>query len=151
MLMQSNDVIIRIAIYRDLEDIFRIELESFKIPYPKEYLVALLALAGDFFLVAEIQGSIVGYAVGILRLNNIGHIVSIAVAKRWRRKGIGTRLIRELERRFKERGVRASRLEVRVSNRPAIKLYEKLGYRVLDRIKNYYPDGEDAYLMFKDL
>ncbi len=149
--MRGNDIIIRTAVYRDLEDIFRIELESFKIPYPKKYLAALLALAGDLFLVAETQEGIVGYAVGILRLNHIGHIVSIAVTKRWRRKGIGTRLIRELERRFKERNMKASRLEVRVSNKPAIKLYEKLGYKVVDRIENYYPDGEDAYLMFKEL
>ena len=149
--MQYNDVIIRTAVYKDLEDIFRIELESFKIPYPKKYLVALLALAGDLFVVAETREGIVGYAVGVLRLNDIGHIVSIAVAKRWRRKGIGTRLIRELEKRFKEKNMRASRLEVRVSNRPAIRLYEKLGYKIIDRIENYYPDGEDAYLMFKKL
>ncbi len=149
--MQHNDVIIRTAVYKDLEDIFRIELESFKIPYPKKYLAVLLVLAGDLFLVAETREGIVGYAAGVLRLNDIGHIVSIAVAKRWRRKGIGTRLIKELEKRFKEKNMRASRLEVRVSNKPAIRLYEKLGYKIIDRIKNYYPDGEDAYFMFKEL
>ncbi len=149
--MTCSDVIIRTALYSDLEGVFRIELESFRIPYPKQYLAALLALAGDLFLVAETREGIVGYAVGVLRVNNMGHIVSIAVAKRWRRKGIGTKLIRELERRFREKKMKVSRLEVRVSNEPAIRLYERLGYKIIHRVKNYYPDGEDAYLMIKEL
>jgi len=42
-------------------------------------------------------------------------------------------------------------LEVRVSNTPAISLYEKLGFRVVGRIPRYYSDGEDAYIMARPL
>ncbi len=42
-------------------------------------------------------------------------------------------------------------LEVRVSNTPAINLYKKLDYRVVDLIKGYYHDGEDAYIMARPL
>jgi len=42
-------------------------------------------------------------------------------------------------------------LEVRVSNKPAISLYEKLGFKVLRVIRGYYSDGEDAYVMGRQL
>lgn len=144
------DIDIRSARLEDLEQIYRIEIESFKIPYPLEYLYLLLSLAGDLFIVAVRCDEIVGYAVGLLRIDNIGHIVSIAVANKYRRRGIGKRLLQELERRLKDKGAKRFRLEVRVSNRIAINLYLKLGYRIDRVIPRYYPDGEDAYLMIKD-
>ncbi len=147
----DSDVIIRTATYRDLDNIYRIEVESFKIPYPRKYLAVLLALSGDLFIVAENNSKVIGYAVGVLRYGNVGHVISIAVSKEWRRKGVGTKLMLELERRFKERSMSTAMLEVRVSNKAAIKLYEKLGYKIADRIRRYYPDGEDAYLMLKRL
>ncbi len=147
----GSGVIIRTAVYKDLDDIYRIETESFRYPYPRKYLAVLIALAGDLFIVAESEKRIVGYAIGVLRVNNTGHIISIAVARNWRRKGIATKLMQELERKFRERNMKAAILEVRVSNNPAIRLYEKLGYKIIDRLKNYYPDGEDAFLMYKEL
>lgn len=144
------DIGIRSARLEDLEQIYRIEIESFKIPYPLEYLYLLLSLAGDLFIVAVRCNEIVGYAVGLLRIDNTGHIVSIAVANKYRGRGIGKRLLQELERRLKDKGAKRFRLEVRVSNRIAINLYLKLGYRIDRVIPRYYPDGEDAYLMIKD-
>ncbi len=105
----------------------------------------------NLFLVAECCGRVVGYAVGIIEGNNEGHIVSIAVDPEFRGLGIGKALMRELERRFSDYGVSLIKLEVSVKNQVAIKLYKSLGYKIVSRASNYYPDGSDAYLMLKIL
>ncbi len=149
--MGSDRVVVRPANVDDLDQVYLVELESFKYPYPREYLKALLALAGDLFLVLEVCGRIVGYVVGLIEFNAEGHILSIAVAKSFRGRGYGKKLMLELESRFKERGVRRIKLEVRKSNMIAISMYRKLGYRIVGVIPGYYPDGEDAYVMIKEL
>ena len=81
-----------------------------------------------------------------------GHVISIAVLPEHRRRGIATALMKEALSRMAERyGATECYLEVRVSNKPAISLYEKLGFRKADTIPHYYLDGEDAYLMKKSL
>ncbi len=147
----NGEVIVRPANDDDLEQIYHIELESFKYPYPREYLKALLALSGNLFLVLEVCGRIVGYVVGLIEFGVEGHVLSIAVAKSFRGRGYGKKLMLELESRFKERGVHRIKLEVRKSNTVAISMYRKLGYRIVGVIPRYYPDGEDAYIMVKEL
>ncbi|MDK2383626.1 MAG: N-acetyltransferase, partial [Candidatus Korarchaeota archaeon] len=81
-----------------------------------------------------------------------GHIVSVAVLETHRRRGLGTRLMlaamNDLKRSY---GAAEAYLEVRVSNLPAIRLYEKLGFRVVRRVPMYYLDGGDAYVMAREL
>ncbi len=82
----------------------------------------------------------------------VGHLVSIAVLKEYRGRGIGSALLRETIRAVREEyGAEAIYLEVRVSNYPAIRLYEKFGFRKVRIIRGYYRDGEDAYVMVKRL
>jgi len=115
----------------------------------------------DVFLVAEVKGEVVAYimtrvewGVGFftLRIVKKGHIVSIAVLPEYRRRGIAKKLmsnvLETLKNRYKSNEVY---LEVRVSNVPAINLYEKLGFEKVKVIKGYYLDGEDAYIMAKRL
>ena len=82
----------------------------------------------------------------------VGHVISIAVLSEYRRRGIGSALLREainvMQRNY---DVDAVYLEVRVSNYPAISLYEKFGFVKARIIKGYYRDGEDAYVMVKRL
>lgn len=142
---------IRNAREEDLEEIYKIELKSFKIPYPCHYLKILLKMAPTYFLVAEEKGQIIGYISGVTRLGKTGHIVSIAVDPAHRGKGIGKKLVKTLLEKFKENGMKKARLEVRISNAAAINLYKKLGFNIEKRLKNYYPDGEDCYVMTKKL
>ncbi len=82
----------------------------------------------------------------------VGHLVSIAVIEEYRRKGIGSLLLSETLRVMREiYKVHSIYLEVRVSNTPAIRLYEKFGFKKARIIKGYYMDGEDAYVMVKKL
>ncbi len=142
---------IRVAEPSDIDVVYGLEVRCFRDPYPRELLRILQALYPQLFLVAEEGNVIIGYVSGLIRTDGFGHIVSICVEPGYRRRGIGKALMITLEKLMKEIfGVCMYRLEVRVSNTIAIKLYESLGYKIQLRIPRYYTDGEDAYLMIKD-
>jgi len=130
--------------------------------YPEWFFEDHISRWSDAFYVALVDGKIVGYVMSRVeygtsnfdphRLVRKGHIVSIAVLPGYRRRGIGTALLRAALRSLKERyGCEEAYLEVRVSNEPAIKLYEKHGFQKVKRIPMYYLDGEDAYVMARRL
>lgn len=145
------EVKVRRASLEDLDKVYDIEVLSFKNPYPKALLEFYLNLYSDLFLVAEVCGRVVGYIIGVIKWSILGHILSIAVHPNFRRRGIGSALLREEEYIMKCRGVRVVRLEVRTSNKPAIAMYRKFGYTIAFIKPHYYEDGEDAYVMFKIL
>lgn len=92
-----------------------------------------------------------GY-VGLVMVPYESDITNITVSGACRRQGIATALLEELFCRCPEKGVTVIHLEVRESNAPARALYEKLGFLVDGRRKNYYTDpAEDAILMTKTL
>lgn len=92
-----------------------------------------------------------GY-VGLVMVPYESDITNITVSGECRRQGIATALLKELFRRCPEKGVTVIHLEVRQSNTSAMALYEKLGFTVDGRRKNYYTaPTEDAILMTKNL
>ena len=111
----------------------------------------LLGLASELEL--GLRGKISTWIQSILsEPRKTGHLISIAVLAPYRRRGIGSSLLRATIEAAREiYDVDSIYLEVRVSNMPAIKLYEKFGFRKVRRIKSYYRDGEDAYVMVKRL
>jgi ribosomal-protein-alanine N-acetyltransferase len=80
-----------------------------------------------------------------------GHVVSVAVLEEHQGKGVGTALMLEGINGIIIRKSDEIYLEVRVSNESAVQLYKKLGFIIKSRLKSYYRDGEDAFLMAKDL
>jgi len=144
-------VIIRKALLSDLDKIVEVESLSFKRPYPPTLLFSLLHLHSDMFYVALAGGELVGYAVGASRRDGSGHVISIAVRPEWRGRGIGVKLMESLLDAFKKRGLKRAVLEVAVSNEEAVRFYKRLGFKVITSLKGYYPWGEDAYLMVKEL
>ncbi len=151
--MKKKNINIRFRKARneDLGQIQRIESLSFKNPYPPYYTRALIESLSDVSLVAEIENKIVGYIFARIEYGKIGHIVTIAVDPKYRRMGIGEALMREVINKLKELNCSSVYLEVRVSNKPAINLYRKLGFLITRRIQKYYRDGEDAFLMERAL
>ncbi len=105
-------------------------------------VIALKAVAGD---------RLIGFIAGDQRRSE-GHtiIVTLAVDPDYQRRGIGTRLLREVEERS-ARSVARLQLMVRISNLPALHLYRKLDYHIVETWSRYYEDGEDAYVMEKTL
>ena len=74
-------------------------------------------------------------------------MVSVAVLNDFRRKGIGKALVEEAIKGVKIKKCDELYLEVRCSNNDAVRLYENMGFLINQRLKAYYRDGEDAYLM----
>jgi ribosomal-protein-alanine N-acetyltransferase len=92
-----------------------------------------------------------GFVIGLVQEDGTGHVVSLAIAPEEQSRGYGRWLMERLESGFRLRSVITLRLEVRTTNKPAQHLYTKLGYLIVERLKQYYSDGGDAYLMIKSL
>jgi [ribosomal protein S18]-alanine N-acetyltransferase len=137
----------------DLTTIHRIEVASYPDAWPMSIFFLMRGRAPELFLVAEAEGNIIGYAIGEIEWRErvrVGHVMNIAVAEEWRRKGIAGKLLDELEGRFKERRAEFSYLEVRIGNTPAQSLYRKRGYTMVGQLPGYYRD-EDGLAMEKRL
>ncbi len=130
-----------------LPQIQKIEQQSFSVPWTEPMLRLQLNPDSHVFLTAEAEGRVIGY-VGMMYVLDEGYISNVAVQPDRRRRGVADALLRALEARARELRLSFLTLEVREHNRPAIALYEKRGYRVAGRRKNYYEKpAEDALLM----
>jgi ribosomal-protein-alanine N-acetyltransferase len=141
---------IRRLMEKDIDRVIEIENESFEYSYPLMIIRQIYASLPDGFLVAEDdKGNIIGYVMATIEWGN-GHIVSIAVDKHHRNKGIGTLLLNALEEYlFTKCNVKYIVLEVRFDNTNARKFYYKRGYRDKRLLPEYYDDNSDAILMIK--
>jgi ribosomal-protein-alanine N-acetyltransferase len=132
----------------DIPAVHAIESSSFSTPWPtyafrQEIETNRLAR----YIVAREEDRIVGYA-GIWLMVDEAHITTFAVAPDRRRRGIGEALLIALLRMSGQVGASVATLEVRVSNMPARKLYEKYGFRPAGIRPRYYTDNnEDALIM----
>lgn len=141
-------MIVRCFRDRDIDEVYEVEMLSFKDPYPKPLLVFYSRLEPEGFLVAECDSRVVGYVIGV-RERGYCHIISIAVHPAYRRKGIGSALLKKLIEIMEHKGLTSFLLEVRVSNTAAINLYRRFGFRIVRRIPSYYKDGEDCFVMVR--
>ena len=157
ILRQLNGTIIRRCEPSDLISVMEINMKTLPEHYSDYFYESLLSDLPESFLIAENSGVFVGYIMCKLefgfsnfkRLGFVkkGHVVSVAVLEKLRGKGIGSALVEEAFKGVKEKQCDEMYLEVRCSNTDAVKLYEKLGMFVKQRLRSYYRDGEDAYMM----
>lgn len=143
----------------DRARVLEIEVASFPEPWPPSFFNYIHGKAPELFVVAEDGGKIVGYVIGELReimfsgvshRSKVGHILNIAVDEGWRKSGVGTSLMEEIEERFRRMDASQVTLEVRESNSTAQSFYQGRGFNEIGRVKAYYPD-EDAIIMSKNL
>lgn len=116
------------------QELFRYKKNS--VSLVRKYLTKLLRARNGRLFVADMDGKIAGYAeVTIKKLPAIfvhdreAHIGIVFVEERYRRKGIGTRLLKEAERWAKDKGVFSLALTVFDKNKPALLAYKKFGFR----------------------
>lgn len=138
----------------DIADIERIERESFGDAerYDTPLLRLLLGEREFETVVATVDGAVAGYATLFHREGCVSsRIVSMAVEPEHRRRGIGSSLLRELERSAAEKGAERLVLEVGTSNLAAVALYQSVGFRIGGILPGYYGEGKDAYHMDKSV
>ena len=146
---------VRIVIDRmkveDLPAVHVIERESFSTPWPAHaYRQELENNRLAAYIVARCGDEVVGFA-GIWLLVDEAHVTTFATRRAWRRQGIGERLLLALLDLARARGANEATLEVRPSNMPARRLYEKYGFKVVGVRPHYYSDdNEDALIMTTD-
>ena len=136
---------------RDLDSIQHIEQVSFSSPWSRADLSR--DISGNpvaRYLVLELDGEVIGFAGAHIVLDE-GHVTNVAIAPEHRGKGYSRRLAGALIQYAANLGVSYMTLEVRKSNRAAIRLYASLGFVSVSTRKNYYEeDHEDAWLMVCD-
>lgn len=137
---------------RDIDDIIRIETVSFTNPWTKEmYLSELEHRDVSFFYIARDPfGEAIGFCSCWRVLDEI-HINNLAVLPEHRRSGIASALLERVLDDGAARGAQRATLEVRRSNIPALKLYEKFGFSVAGVRRGYYTKPEeDALVLWRD-
>jgi ribosomal-protein-alanine N-acetyltransferase len=143
----SEEIVVRSMEARDLPEVVEIERASSSTPWTGATFEGLLRRRDADLFVAEAEGRPVGFAVFWTVLDQ-GELGNIAVSPAWRRRGVGTRLLRSVIERARERGVRELFLEVRVTNHGAQRLYQRHGFRMVGRRPGYYTEPvEDALVM----
>jgi [ribosomal protein S18]-alanine N-acetyltransferase len=156
-LRRVGDYIIRRCEDRDLSAVVNINMVTLPEHYSDYFFESLLRELPEAFIVAEVDDRVVGYIMckiefGFSNFRKLGfvkkgHVVSVAVLDQHRGKGIGKALMLEGINGVISRKSDEIYLEVRISNTQAIRMYQKLGFQIKSRLRSYYRDGEDAYLM----
>ena len=144
------EIIIRKMEEDDLDRIMEIEKDCFTTPWSREsFLIEITENLLARYLVAEVDGLVAGYG-GIWMIVGEGHITNIAVESKFRKLGIGKRLVEGLIKLSMAMGIESMTLEVRESNVAAQNLYEQYGFIAQGVRPNYYQDdNEDAIIMWK--
>lgn len=146
---ENPELAIRPLRASDLARVMEIERASFSTPWRETTFAALLERGDADLFAAENSGSLVGYAVCWIVLDQ-SELGNVAVAPEARGTGVGRRLVEAVLERVRDRGANECFLEVRVSNAHAQALYTSLGFEVVGRRKAYYAHPtEDALVMRK--
>jgi len=148
-------IVTRKARAEDLDVLYRIEMECFgRDAFTRGLLAYFLALSDFVNLVAEVDGKIAGFLVGSIRRvgsRKIGHIYTVDVSRKYRRVGVASKLLSDLEKIYLENEVDVCYLEVRVDNVAALNLYRKHGFVVVETLKGYYGFRIDGFRLMKKL
>ena len=144
-------MILREMLIDDLEQVMEIERELFHVPWTREGFFTFLTREDAMFLVVEEKEQILGYC-GLLMVLDEGDITNVAVRPDYRKQGIADAILTAVFSEAQKRGARTIYLEVRESNVPAQKLYEKHGFVSCGIRKNFYrKPTENAIVMSCDL
>ena len=142
-------VIYRRMTPEDVPFISRLEEETFSMPWSADSFLEMISKEDARYYVAEEEGRILG-GCGVLMIAGEGNITNVVIAPEARNQGIGTAMLRHLMEEGNREGLRAYTLEVRVSNAPAIHVYEKLGFESAGIRPGFYEKpAEDAVIYWK--
>ena len=137
----------------DVADVTRLEAECLGVDAWSEGLVregVTGALPTVVYLVAEVDGAVVGHAVASMA-GDIAELQRIAVARTHRRAGVATELVTAVVAAAEDTAADRILLEVREDNEGALRFYARVGFTEIDRRRRYYADGATAVVLLRPL
>ncbi len=155
MIEAKSEYTVRVMTLDDIPEVMKIDRLSFPLPwsersyrYELEHNSAAQLMVADYHHLDRIQ--LVGY-IGFWFVVDEMHISTLAVHPDFQRRGIGEALLEGALHLANGLGGVIATLEVRTSNQAALGLYNKFGFEVVGRRKNYYQNNrEDAWIMKLD-
>ena len=151
-MMDSNTdyevgVHIRWMIRRDMPEVNSIEQNSFEFPWTEKDFFRCLRGRNCIGMVAEHDEEVVGFMIYELHNNQL-HILNFAVRPDFRRRNVGRQMIQKLIGKLSQQRRNRIVLEIRETNLAAQLFFQKLGFRAISVLRDYYEDStEDAYVM----
>lgn len=143
----DEDVVISPMTAADLDRVLDIEQASFDDPWNRAGFEDCLDQPYALMLTARRQDRVIGYCC-LYHMLDEGEIINVAIAPEERGQGVGLQMLDVLLETGKARGITRFLLDVRLSNTAALRLYEKAGFMILARQKNFYQSPtEDGWLM----
>jgi ribosomal-protein-alanine N-acetyltransferase len=144
------EIRIETASVKLLDKLFKIEEQCFdQEAFTKRQIAYLLSDYNTISLIAKLESEIAGFILAQIEIENdtlFGHIITINVVPAFRKKGIGSKMMQEMEAILKQKGISECHLEVREDNSPALKLYQNSGYQKIGRLEKYYGKAHGLYL-----
>jgi ribosomal protein S18 acetylase RimI-like enzyme len=147
----------KIRLY-DFDRIIELERKCFckYLAYTPKQLEYLITRANSTCLTETLQDILRGFIIILYRNGSrVAGIETLNVDPLFQGGGIGTKLLNAAEKDMKYKWIKRIRLEVSIENKPAIRLYERAGFKKIKILKNYYNyehnGTRDAYRMIKDL
>jgi ribosomal-protein-alanine N-acetyltransferase len=136
----------------DFDTLYEIDQACYEpaIAYSKREFRNYLRFPGAACVIAEENGKAAGFCLTAHQQAR-GYIITIDVLEKFRRRGVGTALLAETERRLAEHGVKEIGLETATDNDSAVAFWQRHGYRTRGVWKGYYPGGRDAFAMTKTI
>ncbi len=133
----------------DVEQASELESRSFSMPWRAEDFLEMVKADYAHYFVAKEEGKVIG-CCGLRDISGEGEITNVVVDSDCRGRGIGRALMEYMLKEAEKLGIGDCTLEVRVSNQPAISLYESLGFRGEGVRPDFYEKPrEDALIMWK--
>ena len=147
--MESKKILVRPMQKKDVPAISKIEEAAFSMPWSPQDFLDMVDRDGSLYVTALFDDEVIG-CCGVTNACGDGDINNVVVAETWRGQGVGKQMLATLMELGRKIGIVNYTLEVRVSNAPAIRLYESLGFESAGSRPGFYDKPkEDAMIMWK--
>lgn len=134
----------------NIDEILEIENACFpQTHWSKEILQEELSSNYKFYYIAKYDGQNIAY-IGYEKIDDAMNIQKVATMEDFRNCGVASKLVSFVLDKFISDDVNKILLEVDVNNKPAIKLYEKMGFNTISKRDNYYKNGDACFIMIKN-
>ena len=140
---------------KDLDEIFRLESNTFKKDSFSKNSILNLIINNTFFIKlinVDISNEIVGFIIVVQDREDRVNLINLLISKQYQNKGYGSHLLKYTLNKIKEmNNIEVIVLNVNSKNEVAIWLYQKFGFRIAEKIENYYRQKKNAYLMILNI